>query len=230
MNINFKTLSSTFTFLILGCFATQGQNAIGKDYTNQKIDEFLSDFELKLTIKPDSFHFDLFHAALFHLSNNERRKDKKKQLLYFTDLEKSAKLHSTEMSEHHFFSHTNSKSKKYKTPAKRMFTFNDNYRAVGENIVSNNLIEYSGKTLEYSIQQINEETIYIGKNGKELDYSTYINLAKRLTKQWMDSPPHKKNILSENYTLLGCACALEKHNEFIEIKCTQNFGDLFQEE
>jgi len=227
MNFNFKTLFSTITFLIIGSYVVQGQNAYGKYYTNRSTTDFLSDSRLIMTVNPDSFDIDLINAALFHLSNLERIKKGEKPLDHFLDLEKSALLHSEEMSKHHFFSHSNTKNKKYKTPAVRIYLYNDNYRTVGENIVANNLIEYEGETLEYWRIQKDGEAIYVDENDSALKYTSYLNLAKRLTKQWMNSAPHKKNILSDEFTLLGCGCSLEDGEPFTKIKCTQNFGALF---
>ena len=228
MNINFKTLFSTFTLLIIGCSISQGQNTNGKYYTNQSTDEFLAENYLKLTVNPDNFDYDLLHAILFHLCNQERTKHSKPIVSHFWNLEQSAKLHSEEMSQKHFFSHTNKSVKKYRTPANRMFLFNENYKTVGENIVSNNLIAFEGTTIEYQIKEINGETFYFDLNNKELGYTNYLELGKRLTKQWMESPPHKENILSLDFDLLGCACSLEDSSTFTKINCTQNFGSLFE--
>lgn len=216
-----------FIYFTLVSFISQAQQANGKYYTKYTADEFLSENYLNLTVNPDSFDYNLFHAVLFHLCNQERIKNRKPKLIYFWNLEQSANLHSDEMSKKHFFSHTNSKVKEQKTPALRMFLYNDNYKAVGENIVSNNLIDFEGTTLEYQIKEINGETFYYDLNNKELAYTNYLELGKRLTKQWMDSPPHKENILSSDFTLLGCGCSLEDSRDFTTINCTQNFGKLF---
>jgi len=90
MNFNFKTLFSTITFLIIGSYVVQGQNAYGKYYTNRSATDFLSDSRLIMTVNPDSFDIDLINAALFHLSNLERIKKGEKPLDHFLDLEKSS--------------------------------------------------------------------------------------------------------------------------------------------
>jgi len=216
-----------FICFMLGSFISQAQKANGKYYTKYTADEFLSENYLNLTVNPDSFDYNLFHAILFHLCNQERTKHNKPIITHFWNLEQSAKLHSEEMSQKHFFSHTNKSVKKYRTPANRMFLFNENYRTIGENIVSNNLIDFEGTTLEYQIKEINGETFYYDVNNKELVYTNYLELGKRLTKQWMDSPPHKENILSSDFTLLGCGCSLEDSRDFTTINCTQNFGKPF---
>ena len=228
MNIDFKTLCLTFILLSSTSNISKAQNPLNNSYTELNSDIFLADPLLNTTVDPTNFDFELINAALFHLSNIERINKGKKPLFYFNDLELAAKIHSTEMVKHHFFDHINSKNKKYKTPADRIFLFNSKYRTVGENIVSNNLIKYTGVNLEYTISQRDGATQYLNADGEELEYTNYIDLALKLTKQWMDSAPHKKNILNSNYKLVGYYCALEETSVFRKIKCTQNFGTLHE--
>ena len=217
-------------FIILGTGSSscRAQASFDNDYTTLNSSEFLSDIELSMTVNPDSFNYSLFHAALLHLTNIQRIDHEKLTLLYFVDLESSSKIHSLEMSKHHFFNHLNKFNKDLETPADRIFSYNENYQIIGENIVSNNLIDYDGDYLEFSIQIVDDKQLFTYENGEALRNVSYINLAKRLMKQWMDSPPHKKNILSKDYTLIGCGCALEQGGDFVKINCTQNFGSLFE--
>ena len=228
MNINLKTLCLTFIWLSSTSYISKAQEALNNSYTELNSGISLDDPLLKTTVDPTNFNFELINAALFHLSNRERTKKGKKPLLYYNDLEKAAKIHSTEMAKHHFFDHINPKNKKYKTPADRIFIFNSDYRTVGENIVANNLIKYTGETLEYTISKRNGTTVYLNSEGKELEYTNYIDLALKLTSQWMNSVPHKKNILNSDYKLVGYYCVLEKTDLFTKIKCTQNFGSLHE--
>lgn len=217
-----------FIILGVGIFTCRAQANYGNDFNTLNSSEFLKDIELSMTVNPDSFNYSIFHSALIHLTNIERIEHEKLPLLYFTDLESSSKIHSLEMSKHHFFNHSNKYNKDLETPADRIFRYNKNYEIIGENIVSNNLIDYDGDYLEYSVQIVDGKQLFTYLNGEILKNVSYINLAKRLIKQWMESPPHKKNILSDDYTLIGCACALEQGEDFIKINCTQNFGSLFE--
>ncbi len=227
MNTNFKTLCLTIMLLTVSCAVSQAQQRLSKDYTNASTEVFMAKEQLNKAINPTNFDFDLFHALLVHLSNQERIKQGIPPLSNYWNLEEAAILHSKEMSDKHFFSHTNKSVKKYRTPANRILHFNDSYKTLGENIVTNNLMDFDGSTLEYQIKVINGEAHYYDINNKELAYTSYLKLGKRLTKQWMDSAPHKANILSIDFTLLGCGCALEDTGDFVTINCTQNFGSLF---
>ena len=126
-----------------------------------------------------------------------------------------------------FFSHTNKFEKKWEQPKDRILHYENNYTSLGENILENNLLNYKGAALNYRIEEReNGEIRYLDNKGLQINYSTYLQLAERLVQQWMDSKPHKKNILSKSYSLLGCACAINPAKTPIMIRCTQNFGRL----
>lgn len=225
MNMKYHRIILIFisTFFVL--ISTHAQDLDDKYYTNKSLSDFIGAERVNMTINPDSFDLELLNALLFHLTNKERLTYKRNTLTFHLNLKKSSQYHSNEMAENTFFSHQNKKNRKMREPSDRIYYYQDDYTAIGENIVANNLYEYSGKYLEYQVEEQEGRRALRSPNGDELKYSTYINLARRLMKQWMDSPPHKKNILSRNYRLLGCACALDDSEELIKVKCTQNFGD-----
>ena len=57
--------------------------------------------------------------------------------------------------------------------------------------------------------------------------STYWDLASDLLEQWMNSTPHKKNILNSNFNYLGCGSYdyLDRSYGDRYIKSTQNFSN-----
>ena len=57
--------------------------------------------------------------------------------------------------------------------------------------------------------------------------STYWDLASDLLEQWMNSKPHKKNILNSNYNFLGCGSYdyLDRSYGDRYLKSTQNFSN-----
>jgi uncharacterized protein YkwD len=59
-----------------------------------------------------------------------------------------------------------------------------------------------------------------------IENSTYMDLADRLVTQWMNSPPHRANILEKRFDLLACACEVDLDKTPILIRCTQNFGSF----
>lgn len=53
--------------------------------------------------------------------------------------------------------------------------------------------------------------------------STYSETARYLIEIWMDSPGHRENILTGQYTHLGCGAAFYYEDSFVYVKATQNF-------
>ena len=88
-------------------------------------------------------------------------------------------------------------------------------------------MEHKGDVLKYRTVKNSDGTIlYLDLNGQEIKYGTYLFIAKRLVLQWMNSPPHRANILDGKMGLLGCFCAIDKTKIPVLIRCTQNFGSI----
>jgi uncharacterized protein YkwD len=226
MNSKLKTLFSTIIFLFSELNTCKAQEYT-KYYIEDSSSSFMSKEELLDTVKAKTINLDLLNATIFHLTNIERNELNLPILKFGSQLYESSQLHSNKMIQLDFFSHTNKFEKQWKEPKDRILHFENKYNSLGENILENNLLNYKGTTLNYRIEeQENGEIRYVNNKGLQINYSTYLQLAERLVQQWMDSKPHKKNILSKSYSLLGCACAINPAKTPIMIRCTQNFGRL----
>tara|TARA_B110000977_G_scaffold177215_1_gene233521 strand:- start:1033 stop:1713 length:681 start_codon:yes stop_codon:yes gene_type:complete len=226
MKTKFKTLFSTIIFLFVGINTCAAQE-YNKYYINHSSSSFIGKNGLLESVKGEAIDLDLLNATIFHLTNIERSELNLPKLMFGGKLYKSAQLHSNKMVQLNFFSHTNKFEKKWREPKDRILHFENKYTSLGENILENNLLNYKGKVLNYRIEeQDNGKIIYLDSKGLQIKYSTYLQLANRLVQQWMNSEPHKKNILSKSYSLLGCACAINPDEIPIMIRCTQNFGRL----
>lgn len=225
MSFKFKPLFLIFIFQQLLSEYIYAQQHYDKYYTNIMFTEFLSDSCLNRRVEGVKIDLDLLNATIFHLTNVERAKAKLKLFTFYDNLYLSAQLHSESMIAYDFFNHINKAKRQWREPSDRVFHFDTTYIALSENIVENNLLNYKGDELYYRLE-IDEtgNPMYIDLQGNEIDYSTYNQLAKRLVLQWMNSKPHRENILSENYDLLGCACTIKENSSPIIIRCTQNFG------
>ena len=224
MNIKLKTLFSTFIFFFIGAEICTAQS-FNKYYTKVSINTFLDTEILQESVKGKAINIHLLNAAIFHLTNIERRNYKLSDFAFNDNLYKSAQLHSNKMIELDFFDHINHHEKKWREPKDRILYFNSNFRALGENILENNLLNYKGTELNYRIQENeNGELVYFDTNNEEIKFATYLQLANKLVLQWMNSKPHRENILNKSYSLLACGCAIAGDKTPILIRCTQNFG------
>jgi uncharacterized protein YkwD len=175
-------------------------------------------------IHPD---YGLLDAAIFHLTNQSRTEQNIPPFRYFDALHKAAQLHSTLMIDLNFCAHYNSINLYYYFPLDRVREFDKAIPLISENIAEYPLIK---STPVYCLEKQKEGNwvFYACKTRELLQPYAYLEFAKMVVGKWMDSPPHRKNILSEDYQYLGCAARFSK-NPFKDRKLpfarlTQNFG------
>jgi len=227
MLIKFKPSFSIFILCLFVVINLCAQEAYYKYYNSVITVDFLSDENLKNRIDLLNFDLHFLNAALFHLTNIERSHADLPLFGFYENLYKSAALHSESMIEYDYFDHVNRIQKKWRTPKDRILYFDESYRSLAENILENNLLEHEGDVLKYRIVKNSDGNLrYIDLNGQEIKYGTYLFIAKRLVLQWMNSAPHRANILDDNMSLLGCSCAIDETKVPVMIRCTQNFGTL----
>ncbi|MGB0933389.1 MAG: CAP domain-containing protein [Lishizhenia sp.] len=155
-------------------------------YTELSYKKFTALKEINQVIDTSALDYALFTAALFHLTNQERKKYRTAPLQFLPALEQTAREHSQDMARLNFFSHT-SKIARKKTVSDRMKLVNTDAYYFGENIAST--------------------YIFYGE--------TYLELAEDLMKIWMNSSGHKKNILNRHYTHMGCGGFMTLDQEFL---------------
>ncbi len=152
-------------------------------------------FKLKqdpLVFKTDSG--DLNQAVeimLFDKTNYVRNKQKLKTVELNELLNKIARLYSQDMLKRHYFSHY---SPEGKTVLDRIRQFKPHY---GESCSENLHFISSADALRDSFAIVDQ-----------------------MMDDWLNSPPHRKNLLSKEYTLLGIGCATDGKR----IYCTQVFS------
>ncbi|MCH8545836.1 MAG: CAP domain-containing protein [Cryomorphaceae bacterium] len=126
---------------------------------------------------------DLLSVGLFHKINDYRIDNNLHPLQWDNLVYEAAAIHSKAMTNSSFFSHTNTKNKKWKTPKDRLEFVKADFYAWAENIAAFN---------EARTEQVDSDQIY-----------TWID---QLFNQWKNSMPHKKNMLNETYTHSGISC------------------------
>ncbi|WP_333875239.1 CAP domain-containing protein [Methylobacter sp.] len=122
-----------------------------------------------------------------------------------------ARKHSSDMASYHFFSHTNLQEE---DPVERAKSLGWNKKkqhdpqtwaiGPGENIFMNNLYD---KVVTIKENGIAVKKEYLWKTQEEIVQST--------VQGWMDSPPHRRNILSPNYDLQGIGVAISGHEVYV---------------
>ena len=179
----------------------------------------------KQRINAKQIDYALLNAAIFYMTNVERVKKRLPTFKHSNSLEKAARSHSADMVKYNFLSHT-SKVKGKKSVKNRLEQVKIRGTAIGENIAVQFLLELESNEPFYPPSVNKNGTFSKEYRGKPIANHTYLNCAKSLVKRWMESPPHRANILDRDFNYLGCGAILEKSKKQDDIpsfKATQNF-------
>jgi uncharacterized protein YkwD len=163
------------------------------------------------------------NAAIFFVTNEIRLKHKLSELEYSPELEKIATMHSCDMVNKGFFSHTNPYDSNKETPNDRAKLTGIVNPYIAENIAEDFGLQYESGSNVYIIDK---GQFSYKPEGKPIPSHTYLSMAESLLRKWMNSPMHKKNILSENAIQMGCgACFFinKSFNDMPTFMATQNF-------
>lgn len=178
--------------------------------------------ELQTRITADSVNYPLLDAALFHRTNQERAKANLPLFKYDEKLHAMANGHSTEMATLHYFAHE-SPTPANASLADRLKNAGLAPQTAGENIAVLPAREMGSG--QYIITGDPPNEIYIDKQShKRLDYYTYAAFADAALTQWMNSPPHKADILNKSFLYLGAAAARGDYQDQDSLYLTQNFA------
>jgi len=186
-------------------------------------EQFWQNRRLDKEIKPETYEPALLEAALFHRTNEERTRRNLTPFVFHTDLLKAAQGHSQHQARHDYFGHINRKDRRMRSPMQRVHRLNEHFVAVAENLAQSSLQEVShGSRL-----RLNEAGEAVLPDGSPIDYRSYRAIADEVVKRWMDSPPHRENILGD-YQFLGCGLSTVQKDRYALSKLwiTQNFGSL----
>jgi uncharacterized protein YkwD len=151
-------------------------------------------------------------------------------LSFALELERSAFLHAKSMVEQNFFAHENPYDETRKTPELRGRLAGIKNPLVAENIATHFGIKYEAGAPVYPIDRTLGTFSYSGE-GALIPNHTYLSFAEAIVKQWLDSPGHRRNLLSKDARQLGCGAYFYRDPDFHNMpnfKAVQNF-QLFHE-
>lgn len=163
----------------------------------------------------------ILDAVIFYVTNEKRTEKGLSVLQYHKLLEESSLLHSGDMVKQGFFDHINPKSKKHKTPEDRAKSVGIKNPFIAENIIENFILDYKSGSAVYTDGR---GKFWYKKEDDPIKTLTYLSLADKLLDEWMNSPGHRKNILSKDAVELGCGIAFFNNiNNMPSLMGTQNF-------
>jgi len=170
---------------------------LGISLTEVRVNKIADTTAKMVSLYPEIEGIDYIESLLFKLTNEERTRRGLKELQFDKRLRIAARQHSNDMLNRKYLSH-NSGDNISKTPLHRIYNSGLSVLVVGENIAEN-----KGGAVQALLKENPD------------------SLAKIVIKEWMNSPPHKENILNPDFTHLGIGSIAYKNTH----KVTQNFAD-----
>lgn len=170
--------------------------------------------------------YPLLHAAIFFVTNEERRKANLKPFEYHSRIEKIASEHAKDMVKYGFYSHT-SKIRIKRTVQDRFHLEGLNPEFYGENICSTYGLQYENGRKVNPPYSSGIFTYAFTSKKEAIPPHTYISFAKEVVKLWMNSPGHRQNILNPNFRTMGCGASIYLEKSFYNMPyfmAVQNFG------
>lgn len=191
------------------------------DYYRLSPEEFWHLDSVNQIIDPNNFNRPLLEAALFHASNDIRKKKGKASLSYNPILHKAARHQSELMAQAQKLSHQWRSPRESSDLPKRVALFSGSFNNLGENVARIYLFDIA-EDEAYFIK--GDRAFY--SEGLEVKNKTYRKLAQECIAAWMNSKGHRRNLLAP-FQELGTGASFWVNNKKglnFDIYLSQNFG------
>jgi uncharacterized protein YkwD len=199
-------------------------------YSHYDVNTFFCIENLHQRITKSYMDLDLLNAAVFWLTNMERKRFNLNQFEFHTKLKQTAIWHSELMKIYNFFDHDNPFNARYRTIGDRIDSVNDSnfqgFMSWGENIADYPVFKANEYfTVDY---RNGVARLFSTTSGREILPYTHYEFARKVVEGWMNSSGHRRNILCPDFQYLGCGCAKYERQgnrySMVYFKLTQNFG------
>lgn len=146
---------------------------------------------------------EVLSAVVLRETNKQRVANKLAKLLHLPKLDDAAKLHAVAMNRDKFFAHENPNDASLREPIDRVKRVGLDPKLVAENLATQFGIRYeSGKPAFV----LDNGMVSDQPNGRPIPPHTYASFGKVLVEQWMNSPPHRHDILLPDAKYMGSWC------------------------
>jgi uncharacterized protein YkwD len=159
-------------------------------------------------VAADDLDRERIEKHVLELTNEEREKQGLDPVTYDNRLENIARGHSEDMAKNAYFSHESRIGN----------NFEDRYEKAGYTCripIGDSQYATGSENIAYTYHAENIENYGRLTNEREL--------AEALVDSWMNSPGHRRNILTEYWENLGVGIAITEENGMTKVYATQNF-------
>ncbi|MEM5786841.1 MAG: CAP domain-containing protein [Syntrophobacteraceae bacterium] len=191
--------------------------------------EFFEMAEVGEKIDLQKIDHGLLSASIFQETVRQRQKHDRDPLENLPRLDEASRMHARDMAEHDYVAHENPREKELRTPLDRVQEVGlKGIRFVAENVASEFGIRYEEGKAVLPMEKNGDTEYYYKPGGKPIENHTYRSFAESLVDAWMNSPGHRKNILSEKPEFLGAGCSMgDEEKGLVKFYCVQLFFDRF---
>lgn len=196
-----------------------------RSLTDQDNASFRKLTEAQKRIDPNDINSELLDAAVFHETNRRRQEQGLPALSYNRKAYEMARMQSQAMAEQDIVSHTNPADSSRRTLRDRATRAGlARAKFLGENVASAFGRRYKSGEKFYVQERDGRKVYSYEPNGSPIPMHTYVSFARAVVDGWMDSPGHRKNILTREAQHLACVCVTARSDMAMEkFYCTQVF-------
>lgn len=184
------------------------------------LDNFRTFSVFHQTIDAERVDRDLLEAAVFLVTNEQRRDYGLSLLPHHARLADTARGHAQRMARHGFFDHADPTSDAHATPMSRARLAGITNPAVAENIYDFIGLQYNGNAV---YQLPGQGQFSYSHDGPAIPMHTYLTFADDIVAGWMASPGHRANILHEDARQLGVGIEFYWNDNWPYFKAAQVF-------
>jgi len=175
-------------------------------YYSMRPEEFLNLPEARTHLDFDRLNPVLLNAAVFHATNLERVKQRRRALSWSRHVEAAADLQARAMERYGVVAHTNTRERSKRTLADRMALAGLKPKYASEVLAMTFGRAYqAGKPFYASRDLSGRPTFSYTPNGPPMPMRSPSAFAKEVVRLWIESPSHRDSLLSDLAETLGCS-------------------------
>jgi uncharacterized protein YkwD len=162
--------------------------------------------------------------AIFEETNRVRQHHDRDPLEWSAPAAEAAQAQAEALAAADVLTHGSPKADKESTPFSRLTDQGLDPIFVAENAAFNFLLRYRAGEPFYTRSEDGETVRTFTPGGEPIEPHSPESFAKAIVEQWMNSPEHRKNLLSPEPSRIGIGCALSRHaNRLDTIYAVQDF-------
>jgi len=166
------------------------------------------------------------NAAVFHATNEARARQGVEPVRHSEILQEAAQTYARRSARRRFLAHRDPTTDRLVTPEQRVAAAGADNPMVSENLATTPGLKIASGERLYVLDRPSFQ-LSRTPGGEPIERHTYASFARNLVEQWMNSPGHRRNLLSKDALQLGCGAALYTYDGPPNFVAVQNF-QLFE--